>query len=51
MYDIDLSEMSLSELFAEADKVGDKYLSDEEIENREKELDQLREEITLLSLE
>ena len=51
MYDTDLPEMSLSELFTEADKVGDKYLSDQEIENREKELDQLREEITLLSLE
>ena len=31
---------SLSDLFAESDRVGDKYLTDDEIETRDRDLDQ-----------
>ena len=33
-----LTDLSLADLFAESDRVGDKYLTDEEIETRDRDL-------------
>jgi len=41
----DYSEMTLAKLFATADEVGDKYLSDDEISKRKRRLDSLKKEL------
>ena len=33
-----LTDLSLADLFAESDRVGDKYLTDDEIETRDRDL-------------
>ena len=35
-----LTDLSLADLFAESDRIGDKCLTDEEIETRDRDLDQ-----------
>ncbi len=44
-----MTDSTLSDLFAQSDAIGDKYLSDEEIKARDAELAQLQAEIAAIS--